>query len=272
MNAEDAWDLFYQEALTRMDAIYPIRNIKMSSADPPFLTPTIKPLLRRKNHLSDQYALCPTGSTTSALISIQHNTSSLLKSNPYVTLIGLEFSKAFNMVRHSSLTQKLAALDLPDAIYNWIVNFIDGRSHVTRYDGATSILAYINSSVFQGSGIGPSSYEVLASDLHTIHQLNILVKYADDTYLIFPASCRQTIPEELEHIPTWAEQNNLKLNVVKSKEMIIYHRANFESPPTIKGITRVTSMRVLGVTLSEDRKVTEHVSEILSCVRVPSTL
>jgi len=68
-------------------------------------------------------------------------------------------------------------------------------------------------------------------------------------YSIVPSSCRHTIPEELENISIWAEQNNLKLNVEKSKEIIIYRRTNFEFPTIINGITRVTSMRVLWVIL-----------------------
>ena len=39
-----------------------------------------------------------------------------------------------------------------------------------------------------GTGLGPVSYAVNASDLKAIHLLNKLFKYADDTYLIVPAS------------------------------------------------------------------------------------
>src|SRR6218665_189533 len=46
------------------------------------------------------------------------------------------------------------------------------------------ILACINANDVQGSGFGPSSYDVLASDLHPLNPLNIIVKYANR--VIFP--------------------------------------------------------------------------------------
>ena len=56
-------------------------------------------------------------------------------------------------VRHHTLSQKLASLNIPDEIYNWLVTFLNGHSHVTRYAGRTSSIAYINASVVQGSVI-----------------------------------------------------------------------------------------------------------------------
>src|SRR6218665_2839603 len=118
--------------------------------------------------ISDQFPFRHTGSTTAAIISINHHASSLQTINPYVSLFSLDFTKALDSVRHDTLSQKLASLNIPDEIYNWLVTFLNGRSHVTRYAGQTSSIAYINASVIQGSVIGPSSYDMLASDLHPL--------------------------------------------------------------------------------------------------------
>jgi len=85
----------------------------------------------------------PSGSTTAAIISILHHITDLLKRNTYVTLISLDFSKAFDTVRHATLAAKLSKLDLPDEIYNWLVNFLQDRAHVTRYAGRISVIAHI---------------------------------------------------------------------------------------------------------------------------------
>jgi len=68
--------------------------------------------------LSDQFAFCPTGSTTAALIQMLHTITSLLSTNQYVIVIALDFSKAFDTVRHHTLLEKVAQLDIPDNIYN----------------------------------------------------------------------------------------------------------------------------------------------------------
>jgi len=56
--------------------------------------------------LSDQFGFRPTGSTTGALIAILHTVTNLLATNPYVCIIALDFSKAFDTVRHSTLLAK----------------------------------------------------------------------------------------------------------------------------------------------------------------------
>ena len=56
------------------------------------------------------------------------------------------------------------------------------------------------SSVIQGSSLRPAAYVVTASYLRPIHAGNEIVKFADDTYLIVPASNTDFSPEELAHV------------------------------------------------------------------------
>ena len=58
----------------------------------------------------------------------------------------------------------------------------------------------VNSSVIQGSVIGPGSYDVAASDLHPVVDGNKLVKFADDLTLIIPARNLETRQTELNNI------------------------------------------------------------------------
>ena len=71
-----------------------------------------------------------------------------LENNPYVVdfVVALDFSKAFDTVRHSSAMAKVAQLQLPDCVYNWLANFLDRHSHCTRFNGHTSDLLEVNAS------------------------------------------------------------------------------------------------------------------------------
>src|SRR6218665_1441517 len=71
------------------------------------------------------------------------------------------------------------------------------RSHVTCFQGGISKERAISASVVQGSGIGPSSFIVCASDLHPVREENKMAKYADDTYLLVGGSMRHTLVEEI---------------------------------------------------------------------------
>ena len=68
---------------------------------------------------SDQFAFRPTGSTSAAIIFLLHTIINLLlQCNLFVVVILLDFSQAFDIVRHSSLS-KLAELNLPTRVYSW---------------------------------------------------------------------------------------------------------------------------------------------------------
>ena len=123
-----------------------------------------------------------------------------MNNNDFVVIIALDFSKAFDTVRHSTLLVKLAQLDLPDEVYNWLVNYFADHKHLTQYEGATSTMLPINASIVQGSGIGPASYVVSAADLRTTTPGYRIAKYADDTYLIIPACNVQSRANELDNV------------------------------------------------------------------------
>ena len=56
----------------------------------------------------------------------------------------------------------------------------------------------INASKIQGSALGPVEYVFVASDLHPSSPANRICKYADDTYLLVPASNSNSIPQEIQ--------------------------------------------------------------------------
>ena len=133
--------------------------------------------------------------------------------------------------------------------------FLD-RSHCVRYGEELSALLSIAASIIQGSAVGPASYVVNATDLTTVTSGNHY-KYADDTYIIVPAVNIQSFKADLAHIEKWAAANNRKLNRSKSPEIIFMEgrrRRTVCLPPPLTDIQRVTSMKILGVT------VTNHLS------------
>ena len=160
----------------------------------------------------DQFAIQPTASTTVALIHILHTITTLLQTNQYVIVYALDFSKAFDSVRHSAVLDKYLQLEVPDNIYNCIESFFRDHSHCTSFGNEISEFRKIMASIIQGSGIGPASHVVPASDLHVATPGNSMDKYADDAYLIIHASNVESCASEIAHIEEWALNNNLRLN------------------------------------------------------------
>ena len=75
-------------------------------------------------YFGDQFGFRPTGSTTAALIAITHTVLTMLSSNAYVRVFALDFSKAFDTVRHATLVEKVTKLDMPDQVFNWIKDLL----------------------------------------------------------------------------------------------------------------------------------------------------
>ena len=74
--------------------------------------------------------------------------------------------------------------------------------------------------------MGPASFVVIASDLQTVHAGNVIIKFADDTYIIVPAANTNTATSETTQVQSWAEGKNLALNCQKSKEIIFNIQGN----------------------------------------------
>ena len=159
---------------------------------------------------------------------------------------------------------KMTQIPIPDSVHNWILNFLADRKHFTSFQSTTSSTASINAGVVQGSAIGPAAFIICASDLLPSSPGNKSLKYADDFYLIVPASNTSTIPIELAHLSSWAAANNLNLNPSKSNELIIKKpRSRVSDPPPIPGLPRVSSLKILGVTINSKLCVTEHVDNLV---------
>ena len=51
MDLQDEFDSFYQESIKLLNKYYPEKNIKLTSKDPDYMTPSIKAKLKIKNNL-----------------------------------------------------------------------------------------------------------------------------------------------------------------------------------------------------------------------------
>jgi len=86
----------------------------------------------------------------------------------------------------------VSKLHLPKCVFNWLISFLIGWSHTTESAGAESSPLSINLSIVQGSGIGPTFYIILESDLKPVSNVHIVFKYADYTNLLVQSSISST--------------------------------------------------------------------------------
>ena len=101
--------------------------------------------------------------------------------NNYVQVVLLDFSKAFDLINHHVLLEKLRLFGISPNIVRWLVAFLLDRTQKVRIGNEYSHTGSPNGGVPQGTIRGPKCFFVYINDLTTTVPM---YKYVDDTYYI----------------------------------------------------------------------------------------
>ncbi|KAK1795717.1 hypothetical protein P4O66_001026 [Electrophorus voltai] len=126
----------------------------------------------------------------------------------------------------------------------------------------------------QGCVLSPLLYSLYTYDCTATSSSNIIVKFADDTVVVglISDNDERAYLEEIKHLENWCQENNLLLNISKTKEMIVDCSKKQErhyQPVRISGTTveRVDSFRYLGVHILQDLSWSRHTSSLAKKAR-----
>ena len=143
-----------------------------------------------EGNLSDtQFAYREGGSCTDALIMIQHKVCKFLDDPECkaVRIFAMDFSKAFDSVRHQLLAIKLKNLPLNPYIINWWLSFLRDRKQRIVHNNVICNWKPVNKGTTQGSVSGPYLFNIFLNDLEVkIDTEAVGFKYADDCTIIAP--------------------------------------------------------------------------------------
>jgi len=74
------------------------------------------------------------------------------------------------------------------------------RSLITRSGGSRKKIFGGLAPHHLGSGVGPTFYIIMKSDLKTVSDYNVMCKYADDIYVLVPEHTDTHLSVEFNHI------------------------------------------------------------------------
>ncbi|XP_059846139.1 uncharacterized protein LOC132405391 isoform X1 [Hypanus sabinus] len=143
-----------------------------------------------------------------------------------------KLSSAFNTTNPSRLDKKLRDLGLHSALCSWNLDFLSDHRKEVSMGSLTSDPPTLNTGVPQGCVLSPP-FTVCKPDSITTHSSNLLIKFANDTTLVGLISNNNEAAyrEEVITLTQWCQENNLSLNVAKTKELIVDYRRNGDVNP-----------------------------------------
>jgi hypothetical protein len=117
--------------------------------------------------------------------------------------------------------------------------------------------------------LSPLLYSLFTHDCTARHDSNTIITFADDTTVVglITDNDETADREEVRDLTVWCKDNNLSLNVIKTKEMIVdYRKRRTEHTPILTDgavVEQVESFKFLGVHITNKPTWSKHTKTIV---------
>ena len=126
-----------------------------------------------------QYGFITGCSTVLQLINVFDNWTLGLDNGNYVDVIYMDFQKAFDMVPHKRLINKLESYNISNELINWIKAFLTDRKQKVAVNDKESKWHNVTSGISQGLVIGQLLFVLYINDLPELTKSDTFL-FADD--------------------------------------------------------------------------------------------
>ena len=183
----------------------------------------------------------------------------------------VDFTKAFDLVDHKLLIQKLGLYHFDNCSLKWFTSYLTNRLQSVHIGDIKSESLKVISGVPQGSVLGPLLFLLYINDL-PLHVKNSNIDiFADDATLHSSSPNIRIIQEKLSsdlaEINQWCLENKMKINEKKTKCMLVgsnqklskLHSRELNLSINNLQLEHVESEKLLGVHIDHSLSFTKHV-------------
>ena len=230
----------------------------------------ISDFMKSNNSLYEsQYGFRSRHSCEHALISAQKCILDALDKKQIAMLLLIDFSKAFDMVDHTILLNKLSHYGIRGNALLLLKSYLSDRTQTVSLSGKTSDSKIMDYGVPQGSILGPLLFIIYINDIPNVCKLAKFILYADDANIFITGVNSHEIMTKYEQLSTaladWVDSNGLLLNVGKTNYMIFTNSNNIDNiQPTMRNqpIERKNVAKFLGILIDEKLTWKQHINTI----------
>uniref|UniRef100_A0A3Q3ERT6 Reverse transcriptase domain-containing protein n=1 Tax=Labrus bergylta TaxID=56723 RepID=A0A3Q3ERT6_9LABR len=198
----------------------------------------------------------PNFSTSTALLKFTNNVFSTSENGKLTGAIFLDLTKAFDIVDHYLLLDKLNSIGVTRNTLLWFNSYLHNKRQCVSFNGNLSNYLTVEKGVPQGSSLGPLLFSIFINDLPKICSDCQIYLYADDI-VIYTANANRSsietsIQSEFALVQNWFTTNKLSLNKNKSCCMLLGTRQGLGETPDLtisfndgSSLERVSSFKYL---------------------------
>lgn len=205
-------------------------------------------LTRLKSHLNknniihkNQFGFVDKSNTLAAALNCVENLYDKIDKKKYIAILGLDLSGAFDTVNLIYLLHKLKEIGIDNVNLKLFESFLLNRKQFVQVDGEESEVKQVNIGVPQGSKLASSLLLIVINGILKIKINGTMQFYADDGTIEIVADSFQQLMEfinsDLKDIIAWLNEHQLKINLKKTKILIINNHSDIPTIDEMDGIT-----------------------------------
>lgn len=244
-----------------------------------------------------QYGFQPKKNTTQLLSAFTDSIHKHLNDKQHVLVVFIDYSKAFDTLRHDRLLECLHDSGIRGKLLDWCEDYLKDRKYIVKVSDATSDTVRITEGTAQGSVLGPLHFLTYVNSLSNILKKCEIYQFADDTCLVAIGrsveEAQVLLQAEFDLLTKWSHDSGLVLNASKTKLMYISSSQNRSTtlpkltahcheclhkscsakviiPCRCESIDIVDTQKYLGLTIDNRLNWKEHINE--TCVKLRAIL
>jgi len=180
--------------------------------------------------INEQFGFRKNHSCETALNMIQMDWKNDIDNGNVVIAVFLDLKRAFETVDRKRLLRKLRKYGINGVELKWFESYLSERTQCTKFGGVTSAKIPTRLGVPQGSKLASELFLLYVNDIIKSVVHSKLALFADDTLVYISGKNVQEVVdklnEDLSRVNSWLNVNKLKLNVHKTKYMILNNGKN----------------------------------------------
>ena len=213
-------------------------------------------------------------SCETALVNMVDSWLNAMDNGKMIGVVLVDFKKAFDLVDHQILLNKLEIYGIKDDALSWFNTYLTSRKQQVSINNCKSDFRQISYGVPQGSILGPLLFLLFINDL-PLHTNSVFTDlYADDTTLYDIQDSMEQIENNLQtalnSLEIWCKNNEMILNSAKTKVMFVttnqkrqrLQRQNLDLNFENESLGMVSNDKILGVFVDNNLTWTNHIKHL----------